>query len=65
MQVLYFVLIAFVTVYIYRLGLKDGQRVSEGEKITDKPIKLFKGHKETKTERGLKNIIANGMGDKI
>lgn len=62
MQILYFALIAVLAVLIYRQGIKDGQKVSSGEKIADKPLQLFKGTKKTKIEKGLENIISYGMG---
>ena len=47
MLCIYFIAIAFTTVFIYRLGLKDGQKVIRGEKIIDKPI-IQKENKEQK-----------------
>lgn len=33
-----FIAVASATVFIYRQGLKDGQKVSNGERIIDKPM---------------------------
>ncbi|MCK9479003.1 MAG: hypothetical protein M0R40_05820 [Firmicutes bacterium] len=62
MQMLYFLMIAILTVLIYRLGLKDGQTTAKGGKITAIPMGAFKQHKENSVEKGLKNIISYGMG---
>lgn len=40
MEYLYFIATALTSILIYRQGLKDGQKVSNGEKIIDKPIQL-------------------------
>jgi len=59
---LYFLIAAIAAVLIYRQGLRDGQRLQQGERVP--PIKVIptKKPKETSIERGLKNIINYGIG---
>lgn len=65
MQVLFFIIIALVAVFLYRQGLKDGQTVSKGEAIkstTITPFKRSESAEQKKVVNGLKNIISYGMG---
>ncbi len=51
MLCLYFIAIAFTVMFIYRQGLKDGQKVSNGEKIIDKPVIKTKSEREQAKEQ--------------
>ena len=65
MQTIFFIIMAILSVLIYRQGLKDGQMVSKGEKIKTAPKMPFKrpeSAEQKKVINGLKNIISYGMG---
>lgn len=65
MQTIFFIIMAILSVLIYRQGLKDGQMVSKGEAIKTTlkmPFKRPESAEQKKVINGLKNIISYGMG---
>ncbi len=65
MQTIFFIIMAILSVLIYRQGLKDGQMVSKGEQIKTAPkipLKTKESAEQKRIIKGLRNIISYGMG---
>ena len=62
MEILYFIVAAVLTAFIYRQGLKDGQKISSGERLPDIKPRARSKQAETRVDKGLKNILAYGIG---